>query len=81
MPLIFAGDLNATPDSEVMKSLSDNLTNATPNNNTIPVEAPNLQIDYILYAPAQAWKVLSSSVVNEVIASDHRPLKAMLILN
>lgn len=81
IPLIFAGDFNATPDSKLMDFLNIKLENATVGLNTIPVDIPNLQIDYIMYAPKEGWEVISSEVLIEKVASDHRPIKAILKLN
>ena len=79
--LIFAGDFNATSGSKLMNFLNEKLENATVNLNTIPVDIPNLQIDYIMYAPKNNWEVISSKVIDEKVASDHRPIKAILKLN
>ena len=80
MPLIFAGDLNAAPDSDILNSLGAKLINANINNNTIPVAEPNLKTNYIMYAPKQSWEVVSSKVLNDNITSDYRPIKAILKL-
>ena len=81
LPLILAGDYNAEPGSELMQFIGDHLFNATENLPTIPVDEPNLQIDYITYGPKDAWQVISSKVLEEKIASDHRPIVTKLILN
>jgi endonuclease/exonuclease/phosphatase family metal-dependent hydrolase len=47
---------------------------------TIPAEAPKRQLDYILFRPAKRWQVLNAQVLDEPVASDHRPLLATLKL-
>ena len=80
-PSILAGDLNARPESKTMsilfkewkKSFSEN----TP---TAPAARPRAKIDYILFRPAYRWKVLETYVVDERVASDHRPVLSVLEL-
>jgi endonuclease/exonuclease/phosphatase (EEP) superfamily protein YafD len=45
---------------------------------TVPVEAPNRKIDYILYRPAAQWRVKESRPLDEVVASDHRAVLSVL---
>lgn len=81
-PFIVAGDWNSKPDSPVIAELkkagfqivSDGKTP------TWPADKPTECIDYIaVYKPDSAGIVaLSSSVLNEPAASDHRPIKATL---
>ena len=47
---------------------------------TIPVTTPDRQIDFVLFRPAARWKVVESRVLEEMIASDHRPILAVLEL-
>lgn len=82
-PTLLAGDFNAGPESRVMERLLAPGTDwedtagsaAAP---TIPAEAPKSRIDYILASPRGAWHVLESRVIPEAVASDHRPLVAVL---
>lgn len=82
-PVILAGDLNATPDSPVLNILRkswkipDDGEREFP---TIPVANPRRQIDYVLFRPAAAFKVLELRVLAEPVASDHLPLLAELEL-
>jgi endonuclease/exonuclease/phosphatase family metal-dependent hydrolase len=79
--LILAGDLNATPESNPLKELAENWKNASDRPQpTIPVARPARQIDFVLFRPAQRWKVASTTVLDEPIASDHRPILAVLEL-
>ncbi len=77
-PTWLAGDLNATPDSQVLELLRQRFFQPQPGEfATIPVEQPQRQIDYILikHLPL-TLKVLARSIRTEVldvaIASDHR---------
>jgi endonuclease/exonuclease/phosphatase family metal-dependent hydrolase len=78
---ILAGDLNAAPDSEVLRifrrSWHDTAAEPLP---TVPVAQPARQIDYILFRPADRFKLLESRVLNEPQASDHRPILSILEL-
>jgi endonuclease/exonuclease/phosphatase family metal-dependent hydrolase len=78
-PTILAGDLNASPDSRVMAAFAKNwmLANQEPLA-TFPAHAPEKQIDYILVRPADRWEVIETRILNEPVASDHRPLLAVL---
>lgn len=49
---------------------------------TFPVRKPTLQIDWILYRPADRWKVIEVNVIEvkvleEVTASDHHAIFAV----
>jgi endonuclease/exonuclease/phosphatase family metal-dependent hydrolase len=80
-PLLLAGDLNATPDSEPMRTLGQSWTLATPAADrlrTIPAGAPRQQIDYVLFRPAGRFRATEARVIEEKVASDHRPVLAVL---
>lgn len=77
-PLFLLGDLNAEPHEDPIKWLEDNdwqiLTNIkTP---TFPSIVPNVTIDYILgyKGKGRKYKVKKTEVIEEKIASDHRPI-------
>ncbi len=72
LPTILGGDLNDTPDSEVMQSLFKFWTPAFKDYlPTYPSTNPKKKIDYILYKPAKKWRILSKKVLCDEIASDH----------
>lgn len=76
---ILAGDLNAVPDSEVLKLLQSEWHPPTANELlTSPAKNPRRQIDYVLVRPAARWRVVDVKVLDEPTASDHRPLLATL---
>lgn len=82
IPSILAGDLNALPDSPTMQEFGRTWVNTTSGDGffTYPVDVPTKQIDYILHRPAESWQVLETQVLDEAIASDHRPILAVLQL-
>lgn len=80
-PCLLIGDLNATPDSSVMRILFDRFDDGGATaGSTFPSDVPERRIDYVLYRPRHRWRVLESRVLDEAIASDHRPLLVVLEL-
>jgi len=78
-PFILAGDMNATPESEVQKSINTVFTSfLSPMEYTIPADNPDRCIDYIYgYHGFDKWiRLTGSGVIAEKNASDHRPLYA-----
>ena len=76
-PIFLMGDLNATPDSEPITFLQDKwqiLSN--PKQPTSPSVNPRSTIDYILgyTAKGQTYAKYRAHVIDEQVASDHRPL-------
>jgi endonuclease/exonuclease/phosphatase family metal-dependent hydrolase len=45
---------------------------------TYPAHKPEKWIDYVLYRPGEQWEVVEVRVLEESVASDHRPLLAVL---
>jgi endonuclease/exonuclease/phosphatase family metal-dependent hydrolase len=73
--VILLGDFNAEPDSEVMKRLGEKWDDATAGSGmTIPAENPTRKIDYVLLPKGHGWEVVSAKVLDEPVASDHRPV-------
>lgn len=80
-PFFLAGDLNDTPDSKFIQGLQKDFQVLTSTKaSTYPSTEPKETIDYIA-----AWKptntsfaALSSQVVEEPLASDHRPISVNL---
>lgn len=80
-PLILAGDFNASPDSPAIEALSQTFTPLSDAvSPTFPADNPTVIIDYIMYKGDNPPAVLSSQVVNEPMASDHRPVVCLLRL-
>ena len=79
LPMILAGDLNATPDSSPLKTLREewqSLTEDQAKMLTFPAVKPERQLDYILARPKGRVIVRSVKVIDEQVASDHCPLFA-----
>ncbi len=78
---LLVGDLNDVPASPTLTLLGAMWTRSnTDMLPTIPVGRPARQIDYVLYRPAHRWRVIDTRVLDEAVASDHRPLLAVLEL-
>ncbi|MDH6533422.1 endonuclease [Parabacteroides sp. 52] len=76
-PFIIAGDLNARPDSPVIEELQKHFSIlSNPKQFTFPANEPRECIDYIAAYKTEnmPFTVLSSRVVEEPVASDHRPV-------
>ena len=80
-PAILGGDLNAVPGSEPLAALlaSWRSTTAEPQP-TFPAGSPTRQIDFILYRAAEVLKPGEVRVLDEPVASDHRPILAEFTL-
>jgi endonuclease/exonuclease/phosphatase family metal-dependent hydrolase len=70
VPVILAGDLNARPGSEPMKVLLEN--------GWVDAIAPQSRIDYVLFRDGDPWRVVEVKIVDDRVASDHRPVLAVL---
>ncbi len=73
-PTILAGDLNATPGSAPIKILEgfwgssyDKFDPAPTYSSSNPVK----KIDYVMFYPKERWRVISSEVIQDTVASDH----------
>jgi endonuclease/exonuclease/phosphatase family metal-dependent hydrolase len=72
---LLMGDLNATPTSESMRVLEPAWVDASADSGpTVPVGKPVRKIDYVLLPKGQGWRVVSAKVLDEPVASDHRPV-------
>jgi endonuclease/exonuclease/phosphatase family metal-dependent hydrolase len=78
-PLILVGDVNARPGSPVVNELLQTYQDTTSDDAlTYPSTAPDRKIDYILLPKCHRWRVVHSEVIDEPLASDHRPVLAEL---
>lgn len=78
-PLVIAGDLNALPASETISILKQAfLPGCTSCAFTFPSDKPDRTIDYIMYRPANHFRVISYGPVTGKLASDHLPVVAVL---
>lgn len=82
VPTILAGDMNATPDSDPIKELLKQWTNAIDDDAapTAPSTKPRSRIDYIFYRAASQFELIEAKVIAEPLASDHCPVFAILKL-
>jgi endonuclease/exonuclease/phosphatase family metal-dependent hydrolase len=79
-PMILAGDFNAAPGTAAYKALAAHWTFDPHERPTSPAENPSKQIDFVVFRPEHRWKVVSTSVLDEPVASDHRPILVTLEL-
>lgn len=77
-PVVIAGDFNDVATSPIFSLFQDhwNLVMANKPSDTFPAEKPNKQIDHILQRGFQPNG--TAVVIEEKIASDHRPIAASL---
>lgn len=76
-PFFLAGDFNAFPESEFIAKLKKDFNILSDVKQfTFPSPAPEGTIDYVvgLKNPAFRYSVNSTQVLNEPVASDHRPI-------
>jgi endonuclease/exonuclease/phosphatase family metal-dependent hydrolase len=75
---ILAGDLNAGPESEEIIGLREHwvLTGDKTNRPTWPADKPRIRIDYIALAKGSKFMPSDLQVIDEAVASDHRPVLA-----
>ncbi|MDR3250709.1 MAG: endonuclease/exonuclease/phosphatase family protein [Tannerella sp.] len=78
-PFFLAGDLNDTAKSGLIKNLKEDfLILNNPENPTFPADTPKTCIDFIFYYTGKGgekpFTVLSDRVIDEGVASDHRPV-------
>ena len=73
---ILAGDFNSTPGSAVMERMATEweIPQKTGPPNTFPADGPEREIDFILLRPGDRFEVLDYRVLDETVASDHRPV-------
>ena len=79
---ILAGDFNATPEAEPISILEQQWTHAIDEARapSAPSVKPKSRIDYVFFRAAAEFRVVSSEVLPEAMASDHRPVLAVLEL-
>jgi endonuclease/exonuclease/phosphatase family metal-dependent hydrolase len=79
-PVILAGDFNAEPASPPLVQLAQVWTVAQLEDElkTFPAVSPTKQLDYVLFCPKAAFEIVSAEVMDEPLASDHRPVLVVL---
>jgi endonuclease/exonuclease/phosphatase family metal-dependent hydrolase len=73
-PIILAGDMNAAPESGFFKQLSAEWQLVSGTAFTFPAPQPDRCIDYILLRKPHHWVPVQKKVLDEPLASDHRPV-------
>lgn len=82
-PSILAGDFNAQPGETTMNDIIFSLydeTDPTGQSLSFPSHQPRIKIDYVLVSKKHRWKILHYEVIEEKIASDHRPVLSVVQL-
>ncbi|PHQ33866.1 endonuclease/exonuclease/phosphatase family protein [Rhodopirellula bahusiensis] len=82
-PAVLLGDFNDTPDSRTLKLFQEGFLEADkPADDpfTFSADKPDREIDFLFAAPAAKWSIKEVDVIDEPIASDHRPVLAILQL-
>ena len=82
VPVILVGDFNVLRESKTMEHLNEFFVSTCEMDcmPTIPADDPKKTIDFILFLDNRGTDVLSHKVLNEPVASDHRPVWAQLKL-
>ncbi len=78
--VILAGDFNSTPGSAVMELLETEWAVARKDGSplTFPADGPVREIDFILVRPKSGFRIIEHRVLDEEVASDHRPILLVL---
>ena len=82
-PYLLMGDFNDVPESRTLKLLQQGTIEAAkPEDDrfTFSSKKPAVEIDYIFASPSSQWAVQKVQVIDEPVASDHRPVVAELSL-
>jgi len=82
-PYVLLGDFNDEPESRTLALFKRRATEARkPEGDRLTFSStePTKEIDFIFTAPAAAWRAREVRVITEPVASDHRPLLAVLEL-
>ncbi|GMV22659.1 MAG: hypothetical protein AMXMBFR57_26080 [Acidimicrobiia bacterium] len=80
-PYILLGDFNDVPESRALALFKARATEAAKppaDRFTFSSTQPEREIDFIFYAPSAAFAAREVRVINEPVASDHRPVLAVL---
>ncbi|TWU42132.1 endonuclease/exonuclease/phosphatase family protein [Novipirellula artificiosorum] len=83
MPYLLFGDFNDQPGSRTLRLLAQaSIEAAKPREDrfTFSSSDPKIEIDFIFASPVTRWKMVEVNVIDEPVASDHRPVVAALHL-
>jgi endonuclease/exonuclease/phosphatase family metal-dependent hydrolase len=80
--VILAGDFNAPPAAKETNILKQLFMDATQSSGpTFPADTPTVKLDYIMIYPKQRYDTIYTRVIEETVASDHRPVVCELKIN
>src|SRR5690606_30670121 len=82
-PWILIGDFNDVPESRTLELFRERAREAAKEPGarlTFPASVPDREIDFVFAGPEPNWAVLEARVVDEPLASDHRPVLAVVRL-
>jgi len=81
-PVILAGDFNSQPDSPVIAMLSKDWTILDKGDDRFTFSSfdPQREIDYVMHNSNPRLQAITHRVLDEPVASDHRPIYAEFIL-
>ena len=79
-PAILGGDINCEAGDPPIDELLRTWTRVSGPEPTSPADRPRKAIDHIFVRPRDRWKVIGTRVIDEPVASDHRPVVVELEL-
>lgn len=80
-PVVLAGDFNSRRGDVVLQSLLHAnwfVVDKDGQANTFPSDSPAREIDFVMLRPGSAFEVVEHRVIEESVASDHRPMLVVL---
>jgi endonuclease/exonuclease/phosphatase family metal-dependent hydrolase len=80
-PYVLLGDFNDVPESRTLALFTARAANATKpagDRFTFSSTEPRREIDFVFFSPAAAFTTQEVRVIDEPVASDHRPVLAVL---
>ncbi|PIQ60048.1 MAG: endonuclease [Bacteroidetes bacterium CG12_big_fil_rev_8_21_14_0_65_60_17] len=82
LPTVLAGDFNSEPGGVVMEYLAENwhIVPKGDDNLTFSSYDPFKEIDFMLLRPRDRFRVVRQYLLDEPVASDHRPLVMDIVL-
>lgn len=81
MPFVILGDFNDSPGSrtlDLFHELAREVPKPKNDRFTFSSTKPEREIDFIFVGPPEAWETGTATVIDEPLASDHRPVVATL---
>jgi endonuclease/exonuclease/phosphatase family metal-dependent hydrolase len=77
-PSILAGDMNCRAEIDVMQILGERWTDVVMDREATGLGRVQRRLDYVIARPPGRWRTIDSKVVDATMASDHRPVLAVL---